>query len=501
MIDRQLLAILGVASALALSACFSDSSSDDPNRVDGQLVIPAGSAEAGDDDGDGGDGLSTPASRPASLRPTAGGSITMANANCPDVPGGYEALANASIEYLDENDEVIGDPIQADECGEFTDSAPPSAVAVRATVDGFRPIEAEVSNFRSGAAGIASTIPDDWSYRIGSLQVQSDGRIAFTVVDDQRGLAVIGLPARAVQALVNDVDVAVGELGSSASTQEAASVAVVLDASGSMGAWAYTDPDTDESFNRFQLTTLASHEFLDIRGQNDEVSFTIFDSSVDLINDEWIEDNWVVLDNQGNQVTPYFSESGFTSDDMPLRMIADAFNPHSTIWSYNQDAETIADETHPLTPDMQLDNWYNWNGMTALYDAVDTGLDVLENSSNSRRILVTMGDGMDNQSLSTQQEVIDRANALGIPILSVGLAVSGTAEDNLESLGLETGGDYFSVDDIDISDAFVSIQTGIQFQYLLELSGTTLSGGDVLTIRIDYNGVETERDYTVSGSF
>ncbi|MDQ2068750.1 vWA domain-containing protein [Natronospira bacteriovora] len=494
--NKHLIAAVAVAGTFALGGCFS-SSSDDPNHIEGQLLAPAGTL---DGDGDG-DGSGMMGHRPASLRPTAGGSILAAAGNCADVPGGYEALADATIEFLDDSGVVTGEAIEADECGEFSANPPADAVAIRATRDGFRPIEAEVANFRSGGAGYASTIPSNWSYRIGSMQVQSDGRVAFTLVDDQRGLAVIGLPPRTVEALVNQTQVTTGSLTSSAATQEAASVSVVLDASGSMYQWAYTDEDTGESFDRFQLTTLATHEFLDIRGANDEVSFTIFDGSVHLINDEWIEQNWTLEDNQGSEIDFTFSASGFASDEAPLRLITDAFNPHSGIWLNNTDPQTIADEPHAATPDLQIANWYNWGGMTALYDAVDAGLDVLEDADNERKILVTMGDGGDNSSIETnKQEVIDRANALGIPVLSIGLAVSGSAEDNLRDLGIDTGGDYFSVDDIDISDAFVSIQSGIRFQYLLELPGVSLSAGDILTLRIDYNGVVTERDYTVPDS-
>ncbi|MEA5445462.1 hypothetical protein VCB98_06490 [Gammaproteobacteria bacterium AB-CW1] len=494
--NRHILTTVAIAGSFALSGCFSSDSDDSasPDQVEGQIVVPVGTADGDDDNGA---ILNQMAGHPAALRPTAGGTILNASANCPDVPGGYEALADATVEFLDSSDVVVGDTVTTDECGQFNADPPSEAVMVRATRDGFHPVEAEVANFRAGGSGIGSTIPSNWNYRIGSMQVQSDGRVAFTVVDDQRGMAVIGLPARTVEALVNQTQVSIGDLTSSAATQEAASVGVVLDASGSMYQWAYTDEDTGESFDRFQLTTLATHEFLNIRGGGDEVSFTIFDGRVDLINDDWIEANWTLEDAQQDPVDYSFSSSGFTQDEEPLRMISDAFNPHSTIWGANQDADTIADDPHAETPDFQITNSYSWGGMTALYDAVDAGLDVLETAANDRKILVTMGDGGDNSSTKNKQEVIDRANSMGIPVLAVGLAVSGTAEQNLKDLGYDTGGDYFSVDSIDISDAFISIQSGIQFQYLLELPGVDLEAGDVLTLRIDYNNIVAERDYTV----
>lgn len=479
-----------VAVALGMSGCLSDDS-DGNKGASGQILVPMGTS-------DGSESNNAPLS--AALRPTAGGSAKMAAFNCPDVPGGYEPMADAEIEFLDASNTVVGSTVQADECGEFATNPPEEAVTVRVSRAGFRDIYAAVDNFGSGGSGFASTIPSDWNYRIGSLRLQNDGRLGFNVVDDQRGLSVIGLPDSAIEVLVDGTQVDTGDLSTTAQSNEATSVAMVLDASGSMSTFAYEDPDTGEQFNRYQLTTLATHQFLDNRGANDEVSMTIFDSQVDLINDDWIDQNWTLLNNNGNAANFTFSDSGFTGDDPGLRLITDAFNTQSTVWANITDAGTVADEAHPDTPNVQIDTYYNWGGTTALYDGVDAGLGVLESRGDDRSILVTMGDGGDNSSSNSKQDVIDRANDLGIPVFSVGLAVSGTTEDNLRDLGQQTGGDYFAVDDVDLSNAFLSIQTNIQFQYLLDLINTTLSGGETVTLRLDHNGAVVERDFTVSGS-
>jgi len=82
-------------------------------------------------------------------------------------------------------------------------------------------------------------------------------------------------------------------------------------------------------------------------------------------------------------------------------------------------------------------------GETALYDAIMTGLDTMNEASYSKKALLVITDGIDNRSQSTLEQVVARASRDDVMIFPVGLlSQSGglKAEDSLIKIAEATGG-------------------------------------------------------------
>jgi VWFA-related protein len=85
-------------------------------------------------------------------------------------------------------------------------------------------------------------------------------------------------------------------------------------------------------------------------------------------------------------------------------------------------------------------------GQTALYDALIDGLEHLDGSSRSRRVLVLVSDGGDNVSRATLDDVLYRAQRSGVTIYSIGLFDDTATDSNpdvLKRLAGATGGERF----------------------------------------------------------
>jgi Ca-activated chloride channel family protein len=121
-------------------------------------------------------------------------------------------------------------------------------------------------------------------------------------------------------------------------------------------------------------------------------------------------------------------------------------------------------------------------GMTALYDAIDRGLDHLQRGMRDRRALVVVSDGGDNASAHTLDSVVDHARRSNAAIYSVTLVDPDTHESNpgvLTRLAHETGGLAFRPErQPDVMDAFARVAREIRSGYSLGFSpASTREGG------------------------
>lgn len=85
-------------------------------------------------------------------------------------------------------------------------------------------------------------------------------------------------------------------------------------------------------------------------------------------------------------------------------------------------------------------------GRTALYDAIDKGLERLELSRNQKKALIIISDGGDNASYVTRPQVLALAQKSQVTIYSIVLVDDSTQEQNpktLLTLCKETGGSAF----------------------------------------------------------
>jgi Ca-activated chloride channel family protein len=95
------------------------------------------------------------------------------------------------------------------------------------------------------------------------------------------------------------------------------------------------------------------------------------------------------------------------------------------------------------------------HGLTAMYDAIVNGLSYIAKGHHPRRALVVVGDGGDNASSTTFDQVLNAAHASNAAIYSVGIVDPLEREANprrLKRLAQATGGEAFfpgTVDDVD----------------------------------------------------
>ena len=115
-------------------------------------------------------------------------------------------------------------------------------------------------------------------------------------------------------------------------------------------------------------------------------------------------------------------------------------------------------------------------GMTALYDALIFGIDLLKTGVRDRKALVVFSDGGDNASHHTLNEVLRAARGLNATIYAVGIYDEADADKNrrvLREIAERNGGRaYFPESLRNISQIAREIAAGIRGQYTLGYSSS-----------------------------
>ena len=120
-------------------------------------------------------------------------------------------------------------------------------------------------------------------------------------------------------------------------------------------------------------------------------------------------------------------------------------------------------------------------GRTALLDAMYLALNELKHAKHSRKAILVISDGGDNNSRYTFREVRDRVREADVQIYAIGIMepFNGrvrTPEEFagpalLDDLAQQSGGRLFEVDDLnELSDIATKVGTALRHQYLLGYS-------------------------------
>ncbi|WP_059412863.1 vWA domain-containing protein [Cupriavidus basilensis] len=413
-----------------------------------------------------------------------------ASVACPEVPDGYDPLAALAVHFSSADGTVVA-TLTTDACGAFSGDVPDTAVQAHAQPGSLGAISRPLSSFIVGAGAgkpPVSALPANATYVLSVVQDLGGGKVALTVTDDKTGKAVLGLAAADFGFAVAGTALPLGALSYGASAAQNASVAMVMDASGSMfGAVGTTGKSA------LRIAGAAGHVLLDgLRSGADEAGVVIFDSKVEKIDDANLARNYNWY-RGGAAVAAYrFSASGLTQDIAALRPVVDLYNDDSQIYGGNG-----PDPVHPATGDWQIRGGYRYGGTTAFYAATQAGLGLLDAGVNARRIVVAMTDGQNNVSPYSPASVIGAAQAKGVPLYTVAFGRQGDVnEPDMQKMAADTGGEYKRVEGTDLAGLFQSIQTGIRFQYLASLATPPVSG-DVLTITVRQGSAQIRRDLQI----
>lgn len=146
---------------------------------------------------------------------------------------------------------------------------------------------------------------------------------------------------------------------------------------------------------------------------------------------------------------------------------------------------------------------------TAMYDALVKGVQELEGISG-RKAIIVLTDGLDNNSVSNIDTVIDAINPSGLTISPIGLGDpqeglgnAGLDESGLQSLAEKAGGVYGYADSGEVLRALYQQQgRALQSEYIITyLSPTTLRDGinRVLTVSLDGSPSSMVTQYNPGG--
>lgn len=462
-----------------------------PQTVTGVLATPSGGMQTGlnairfmplSDQGDLQDqATKAMATATATAKVMAAPSAT-GNSVCFGVPDGYTPLDNASITQSDAFNQPVQGVAQADSCGFFVMPTAATVAQLNIAAPGYRPISVPVNVFQdpdqNGLPDPLTLIPTTSSYQLAGLRLNTgSGQLYFNVSDSATGKAVLGISGSQVSVRNNGALAPVSAVGYGAFiSQTPASVALVLDASGSM------------SGTPLQVAAAAARLFVSRKGSTDELSLTLFDDSVIFMNQA--NTNAMVTrsrlqftDGSGNPLSLVAPVNGYTTNPQFAEQILKLYDDRSDAWSRS-------------TPDpfFRIRGSYPFGGYTALYSASVTAIDSLAQSPN-RRYAVVMTDGYDNGSFpNTVDTAINKAKAHNVATYTVA-AGNSVDEFALKRMALETGGTYTKVSDmtqvVRLSSVFDAIRTSIAFDYAAVLATPPVPGSLTLSVNLGGDVIES----------
>lgn len=169
------------------------------------------------------------------------------------------------------------------------------------------------------------------------------------------------------------------------------------------------------------------------------------------------------------------SDSIYPSDMEKIKRVMTEF-VHSLHYDVGDKAEVLAFDTvvqqmcyYTDDPTLLVNGINNMStdGRTAFYDAVYDGITHAALQGGARCV-IAFTDGMDNESRYTPNEVISYALAKQVPVYIIGVGGS-VEESTLERIALNTGGQYWFIDDLyDLEEIFGQVYTQQKELYLVE---------------------------------
>ena len=454
-----------------------------PQTLSGVLVTPSSASQSGQSAAY----FMPPAVR-SQLRalPTAGADTSSNGVLCFGVPDGYTPLANATVDQIDAFGGQAAPSTSADSCGLFVAAAGSSVVALDVSAPNYRPVRTSVTAFQDPDADqlpdALSLIPTTSNYQLSGVRLQNQSRLLFTLTDSATNKAILGLVPSQVTVTNNGAPAGVQSFGYGATLSQApASVAMVLDASGSM------------SGTPLQVAAASARLFVSRKASTDELSLTVFDSNVYFLDPTGTDamiargSKLTFTDGSGQPLVLQPPANGYSTNPSFAEQMLKLYDNQSEAWKRTDPFFRVAS------------GYYPYGGTTALYSAALKGVQSLGNSTN-RRYAIVMTDGYDNKSYpNTADTVINEAKANNVATFTVaaGSYVDVTA---LQRIANETGGTYTQVRDMtqvqNLSSVFDAIRTSIAYGYAADLSTAAAPG--TLTLSLDIGGTVVESVLTVA---
>lgn len=168
------------------------------------------------------------------------------------------------------------------------------------------------------------------------------------------------------------------------------------------------------------------------------------------------------------------------------------------VYHFGTDVELIRDyTTNRADAKAAIDALTDDLGSTSLYDAI------VEAANHSltiggRRALLVMTDGMNNNSVASEQQAIAAAVAAGVPVFTIGFG--NIDEDVLQRIADQTGGLFFrGASSSDLLTILTRISQTLGQQYVLTWPTSQIDGGShTVNVTVRHQGLSTTRSATYS---
>jgi len=182
-----------------------------------------------------------------------------------------------------------------------------------------------------------------------------------------------------------------------------------------------------------------------------------------------------ILIDTSNSIRDRFEFEQRASSDF-LRALLRPGKDKAFLASFDSIAELVLDFTDDIDKLVPAIQSLRPGGGTALYDAVFGGsrdklLEEAPPSANTRRAMVVVSDGEDNQSRHSRQQALEMAERAEVTIYTISTNVRGVkmpGDRILEEFADQTGGRYFQpFSKQDLESAFQQINSDLRSQYSL----------------------------------
>lgn len=454
-----------------------------PQTLTGVLVTPSSAPQSGRSAA-----YFLPAKERSQLRalPEVGANTVTNGLLCFGVPDGYTPLANATVNQVDAFGAPAAPTTTADSCGMFVSAAGASVVALDVAAPNYRPVRTSVIAFQDPDGNqlpdALTLIPTTSSYQLSGVRLQNQTRLLFSLTDSATNKAILGVVPGQISVTNNGAPAAIQSFGYGATlSQVPASVAMVLDASGSM--WG----------TPLQVAAASARLFVSRKTSTDELSLTVFDNKVYFLDPTGTDamiakgGGLTFSDGAGLPIGLQPPANGYSTNPSFAEQMLKLYDNQSEAWSRTDPFFRVAS------------GYYPYGGSTALYSAALKGVESLGSSTN-RRYAIVMTDGYDNASgTNTADTVINAAKASNVATFTVA-AGSSVDANALQRIASETGGTYTQVRDMtqvqNLSAVFDAIRTNIAYGYAADLSNAAAPG--TLTLSLDIGGSVVESVLTVA---
>ncbi len=187
------------------------------------------------------------------------------------------------------------------------------------------------------------------------------------------------------------------------------------------------------------------------------------------------------------------SETSRSAQNSSIRALLRQGKDKAFLASFDSMAELVLDFTDDmdkLVPEIQS---LRPGGGTALYDAVFGGsrdklLEEAPPSTNTRRAMVVVSDGEDNQSRHSRQQALEMAERAEVTIYTISTNIRGAempGDKILQAFADQTGGRYYQpFTKEDLAAAFQQINADLRSQYSLSYRPTNPRDGKYHEIEI-----------------